>query len=186
MSGRSRAGSARWWEAASLAAVFFALAGCGGGGSEGGPGPLPTPIPTPTPGPGVAGATPGRATGPTAIALVAADPLPGSTLSGCASAAACAGRVRMSFRVTPTASGTVLFYVGFLHAANKTACLQGRGAGATLRAGEPQTVEMVFDQADSSTRCGTPLDLRDLAFNVEGTTSVASRQEWALAYLLVP
>lgn len=128
----------------------------------------------------------GPATGPSAITLLSADPLPGSTLTGCAAAASCVGRVRMSFRVTPTATGFVLFYVGFLHAADKTACLQGRVAGASLRVGEPQMVEIVFDQADPSSRCRAPLDFRNLAFNVEGTTEVASRQEWALSYRLVP
>jgi hypothetical protein len=92
----------------------------------------------------------------------------------------------MTFRVTPTGSGTVLRYVGFLHATDKTACLQGLAAGGSLRTGEAQTVEIAFDQADTSGRCRTPLDLSDLAFNVEGTVEVASRQEWALAYRLAP
>jgi len=118
--------------------------------------------------------------------LLAADPLPGSTIGGCAHVSDCAGRLRMTFRVTPGGNGTVLFYVGFLHAPSKIACLQGRTTGAAVGAGEPQTVEIVFDQADASDRCRTPLDLSDLAFNVEGSIEVAARQEWALAYHLVP
>jgi hypothetical protein len=92
----------------------------------------------------------------------------------------------MTFRVTPGGNGTALFYVGFLHASTKIACLQGRTTGGAVRGGEPQTVEIVFDQADPSDRCRTPLDVTDLAFNVEGSTDVGARQEWALAYRLVP
>ncbi len=166
--------------------VTFAVALAAALGACHGDGPT-NPPPGPTPTPAVPGATPGPATGPTRIALVAAEPLPGSVVGGCgADASGCAGRIRMTFRVTPTGNGTALFYVGFLHATNKTACLQGRAEGMALRAGEPQAVEIVFDQPDTSGRCRTPLDISDLAFNVEGTVEVASRQEWALAYRLAP
>jgi hypothetical protein len=131
--------------------------------------------------------TAGRATGPTAIALVAVDPSAGSTITGCGSdAAGCAGRIRMTFRLTPSRSGAVLWCVVFLHAANKTACLQGRADGFTTRAGEPRDVDVVLDVPDRSGRCRTPLDLTDLAFNLEGTIEVASRQEWAIRYRLTP
>jgi len=169
------------------AAVFVALALLAACGSERPTETRPSPTPSPTPSPGLPGATPGRASGPTAIVLVAADPPPGATIAGCGSdASGCAGRVRMSFRVTPTGSGPVLVSVGFLHAADKTACLQGRSGPSALQAGEPQTVEIVFDRPDEGGRCRTPLELTDLAFNVEGTIEVASRQEWAFRYRLVP
>jgi hypothetical protein len=92
----------------------------------------------------------------------------------------------MTFRVTPAGNGPVLFYVGFLHAPNKAACLLGRTAGGAVRTGEAQTVEIVFDEADASDFCRSPLDLSDLAFNVEGAVDVAARQEWALTYRLTP
>jgi hypothetical protein len=145
-----------------------------------------SPVPTPTPVPTIPGAVPGAASGRSSIVLVAADPLPRSTIGGCADAVDCAGRLRLTFRVTPGGEGTVLFYMGFLHAPSKVACLQGRTGGGAVRAGEGQTIEIVFDQADTSGRCRTPLDLSDLAFNVEGTIEVAARQEWAIAYRLVP
>ncbi|MCG6923536.1 MAG: hypothetical protein LJF15_20965 [Acidobacteria bacterium] len=92
----------------------------------------------------------------------------------------------MTFRLTPSRSGGVLWCVAFLHSADKTACLQGRVDGFPLRAGEPQDIDLVFDVADHSDHCRTPLDLTDLAFVVEGTIEVASRHEWAIRYHLVP
>jgi hypothetical protein len=167
-----------------IVAVLLAALACGGEGPVG-PGPIaPTPSPSPS---GLPGVTPGRATGPTVIALVAAEPSAGATIQGCGSeVAGCAGRLRMTFRLVPSGTGSVLRCVGFLHAADKTACLQGRADGFTLRAGEPQDVDVVFDVAAQSERCHTPLDTTDLAFVVEGTIEVASRQEWAVHYLLAP
>jgi hypothetical protein len=167
------------------AAVIFAvvLVGCGG---ESPTPTLPSPSPSPTATPGLPGVTVGASTGPTAITLLAADPPPGSTVSpGCGSGASgCTDRIRMTFRLTPTGSGPVLWCVGFLHADNMTACLQGRTAGLTLRAGEPQTIEVVFDTADTSGRCATPVEITHLALTVEGVVDVGSRQEWALGYRL--
>jgi hypothetical protein len=168
-----------------LAALSIVLAACTGDRSVT-PEPVPSPSPSPTPS-GLPGVTPGQGTGPTAIVLVAADPSPGATIAGCgADAAGCAGRIRMTFRLEPSDSGPVLWCVVFLHAASKTACLQGRTEGFALRAGEPQDIEVVLDVPDRSDRCRTPLDLTDLAMTVEGTIEVASRQEWALRYQLAP
>jgi hypothetical protein len=168
-----------------LTLVAAALVACNGNEPVA-PGPVVTPTPPVGP-PELPGVTVGSASGPTAIRLVAADPMPGSTITGCgAHSAGCAGRIRMTFRLTPTGTGPVLWCVGFLHAADKTGCLQGRTGEFTLRAGEPQTVGVVFDQVDPSDRCRTPLDITDLAFVVEGTVEVASRQEWALRYQLAP
>jgi hypothetical protein len=150
----------------------------------------PTPVPTPTPGfssslppPGVAV---GHATGPTDITLVALDPPAGTTIPCGTSAEECAGSVRMTFRLRATGTGTVLWCTAFLHAADKTACLSGLVDGFPLVAGESRTVDLVFDVADSSDRCRTPLEITDLAFVAEGTVEVASRQEWALRYRLTP
>jgi hypothetical protein len=167
------------------AALLIVLIACTGERSvTRGPVPSPSPSPPPSELPGV---TPGQATGPTAIRLVAADPSPGTTIAGCGTdAAGCAGRIRMTFRLEPSGSGPVLWCTVSLHAASKTACLQGRTDGFALRAGEPQDIEVVLDVPDRSDRCRAPLDLTDLAMTVEGTIEVASRQEWALRYHLAP
>jgi hypothetical protein len=171
----------RLWRAAVLAGALFTACS-----SDEPTTPLPTPAPSPTP-TTLPGVSIGPSSGPTAIALVAADPMPGATVAGCgAHASGCAGRMRLTFRLAPTGSGPVLYGVGFLHAADKTGCLQGRTGAFSLRAGEPQTIQVVFDQVDASDRCRTPLDLTDLALAVEGTIEVASRQEWVLRYRLAP
>jgi hypothetical protein len=137
--------------------------------------------------PAPAGVTPGASTGPTRIVLVAAAPAAGSAIAGCGSGAdGCVGRIRMTFRLTPTGSGTVLWCAAFLHATDKTSCLQGRTTGFPLRAGEAQTIEVVFDLPAGGDRCRTPLDITDLDLAVEGTAAVASRQEWAVRYRLLP
>jgi len=169
-----------------LALVLAAasLVSCSGDGATT-PGPPATPTPSATPS-AVPGLVSGAFSGPTAIDFVSADPALGSTIAGCGPhASGCAGRIRMTFRLTPSGTGPVLFGTGFLHAADKTGCLQGRIGAFALRAGEPQTIEVVFDQVDASDRCRTPLDLTDLAFVVEGTIEVASRHEWGLRYHLV-
>jgi hypothetical protein len=154
------------------------LCACDGDRATGPPAPIPS---------RASGATPGLSTGPTQIVLVSADPVPGSTVAGCgAGASGCAGRIRMAFRLTATGTGSVLWCAGFLHAADKTACLQGRTGGLALRAGEAQTFELIFDLQAASDRCRTPLEITDLALSVEGTVEVASRQEWALRYHLAP
>jgi len=169
---------------AALALAAVLLASCVGDSTTA-PGPPARPTPSPTPS-GVPGLADGASTGPTTIAFLSADPALGSTIAGCgAHASGCAGRIRMRFRLTPTGTGPVLFCTGFLHAADKTGCLQGRIGAFGLRAGEAQTVEVVFDTVDGSDRCRTPLDLTDLAFVVEGTIEVASRHEWGLHLSLV-
>ena len=170
---------------AALALAAALLASCAGDGATT-PGPPATPTPGPTP-PAVPGLVDGASTGPTTIDFVSADPALGTTITGCgAHASGCAGRIRMTFRLTPSGTGPVLFCTGFLHAADKTGCLQARIGAFSLRRGEPQTVEVAFDRVDASDRCRTPLELTDLAFVVEGTTEVASRHEWSLRYRLEP
>ncbi|HXY40084.1 MAG TPA: hypothetical protein VEQ10_10450 [Vicinamibacteria bacterium] len=166
------------------AVALLLLAGCGAS-NPGGVQPSPSPLASPTP--GLPGVTAGVSTGPTVISLLAAEPAPGSALGGCGEGAAgCTGRIRMRFALRPSGSGAVLWCVAYLHASNQVACLQARTAGLTLRSGELQTVDVVFDTADTGGYCGTPLDITHLAFVVEGVSEVASRQEWALRYELGP
>jgi hypothetical protein len=71
-----------------------------------------------------------------------------------------------------------------LHGANKKACLSAAGPGFTLGANATLTVDLVFDQFDSS--CGLPFDVTDMAMNIEGTVEVASRQEFEIRYRFTP
>jgi hypothetical protein len=50
----------------------------------------------------------------------------------------------MTFRLTPNGTGPALSCTGFLQAADKTGCLQGRTAALGLRKGEPQTARLVL------------------------------------------
>ena len=172
----------RWRGLPGVLSLVAGLGAC----SDHGP-TVPAPSLGPTPSLSAPAIVVGPASGPTRVELLAQDPPVGSTIGGCGpSPEGCAGRIRMTFRVTPTGSGTVLQYVGFLHATTKAACLLGRVGKGSLRAGEPQTVEIVFDEPAVTDHCRVPLDIVNLAFNVEGTIEVASRQEWALAYHLTP
>jgi hypothetical protein len=165
--------------------AVMALAVFSACGSDGPTEPVPSPSPSPTP--GLPGAIPGPGSGPTAIALVAADPPLGATIAGCGpDAAGCAGRIRLTFRLTPEGTGTALYGVGFLHAVDKTACLTGRTAAFNLQAGQPRELEVTFDEPDLSGRCRTPLELSDLAMNVVGNIEIDGHQEWALLYRLEP
>ena len=151
--------------------------GCGGG-SPAGPRP---PGPTPTPAPDI---VPGVATGPTRIAYLGAEPPPGARVTGCgAEGAGCAGRVRMTFELTPRATGHVLWVASFLHARSSRACYLGRTDGFELAAGQTRAVEIVFADWDA---CATPFEVATMAVVVEGTVEVASRQEWAVRYAFEP
>jgi hypothetical protein len=153
-------------------AVLALLCGCGGDNPVE---PQPTPAPS---------AIPGAGTGPTEIVFVSAEPAVGSTLSGCgATADGCAGRIRMRFSLRPTRSGPALSFSAFLHSDRLQACLLAALPGFQLQAGVATTVDVVFDRSD---RCATPVTIRNMAAVVEGTVDVASRQEWALGYTLLP
>ena len=80
----------------------------------------------------------------------------------------------MTFRLSPTTSGSLLGCRAFLHAEDQIACLTASAGPQILRAGQPQTVELVFDQAGDGGRCRPPFELTHLAFVAEGT--VAGRQ----------
>jgi hypothetical protein len=169
-----------------LAAVLISPTGCGGvGGSPTPPNPIPLPSPTPPTVTEVAGATRGASDGPTSMFLVAADPLPGATLTGCGGGAAgCGGRIRMTLRVQAQVGGPALGLLAFLHSDRMTACFRGALPPFVLDPGRAQNVEVVFDPADTDEACPTPLDLTHLAVVVEGTVDVSARQEWALRYRL--
>ena len=98
----------------------------------------------------------GPHTGPTEITFLAAEPPPGSTITGCgANAGGCSGRVRMRFRLLSATGGPVLDAIGFLHATNKLACYRGSTGRLDLRPGVPSEVVIVFDQPDAAA-CGCP------------------------------
>src|SRR5206468_3435681 len=89
---------------------------------------------------------PGPATGPTRITFVSADPRPNTSVSGCGSdARGCPGRVRMVFRLTPSATGTALGFVAFLHTASKQACFVASSGPLALGAGEATPLQVVLD-----------------------------------------
>jgi hypothetical protein len=164
-------------------AATLAVGGCGSETPTGPPATTRTPTPAPpTPDPTTL-VVPGSATGPTQIVFVSAEPVPGSTVSGCgARIAGCAGRVRITYALTSPTGGPVLYVRGFLHATNKRACLIGNTGAFQLPAGESR-VTVTFDQADD---CATPTDIRDMALNVEGPIQTASRQEWSIFYTFAP
>jgi len=123
--------------------------------------------------------------GETDIRLVAAEPLPGSTLTGCgAGVSGCDGRIRMTLRLESAAGGSTLGLVAFLHSERAVACLRATFPPVLLDPGTARDVEVVFAPADSDEECFTPLDLTHLAVVVEGTAAVYGRQEWALRYHL--
>ncbi len=144
----------------------------------------PTVTPTPSPTIAPSEVVPGTATGPTRIAFVSADPPPGTGVSGCGqNATGCAGRVRMVFRLTPTATGEALRFIVFLHATSKRACFMATTGPISLRAGEAQSLQVVLDPSDT---CAVPFAISDMAAVVEGTGELASRQEWAIGYTFAP
>ncbi len=89
----------------------------------------------------------------------------------------------MTFRLTPTGTGPILWFRVFLHATSKRACFIATGGPMALRAGEARVVEVVFTEYDA---CATPVDIATMAAVVEGTVEVSSRQEWALHYSFTP
>lgn len=151
-----------------------------------GPAAPATPVPVPAPAPLSSNplVIPGTAFGSSQIAFVGAEPAPGSTLSDCGRRiAGCAGRVRMTFSVRSSTAATVLGLRATLHSTEKIACLLGSSGPLTLVAGQPQTVEIVFDEADD---CPTPVTITHMATVVSGPSAVGSRQEWAVPYTFQP
>jgi hypothetical protein len=154
---------------------------CGGTSTPPAPTPTPTPIPPADPNAPVAGAH----TGQVVIEYAGANVSPGSTIAGCGpSIGGCAGKLRISFRLrSGVAPGTVLFTDATLHGANRIACLSASGDGFTLAANAVVPLDLVFDQFNAG--CVLPFDATDMAVNLEGTTEVASRQEFGIRYRFV-
>jgi len=147
--------------------------------------PAPTPTPTPTPTPDASAVIPGAGSGPTRITFAGAQPMPGSTVSGCGPRiSGCAGRVSIVLNLQSGAGGHVLFMRAFLHDTRKIACLTASTGPFDLAAGQTSTVTLVFDQADDV--CVTPLTIANMDAAVEGTVEIASRQEWAVRYDFAP
>lgn len=152
------------------------MCGCGDSSSSG---PSPTPSPTPA---GLPGVVIGARTGVTQITLADATPLPGATLTGCgATAAGCAGRIKVSLDLLSPTGGPVIGGVFFLHASNMRACLMGRLGGFDLAPGTKRRIDIVLDQADD---CATPTDIRTADASIEGPNGISARQEWGVTYTL--
>jgi hypothetical protein len=174
----------RWTPVATafgLAALLLA-AGCGDG-----PAPIVTPTPTPSPTPPpVTEVVVGPRTGPTEITFLAAEPPPGSTITGCgANAAGCSGRVRMRFRLLSSSGGPVLDAIGFLHATNKVACYRGTTGPLELRAGVPAEVVIVFDQPDAGA-CAMPASIANMKVVLSAPIQTDGLQEWGVRYEFRP
>ncbi len=128
---------------------------------------------------------PGAHSGLTEITFLAANPAPGSTLTGCQpDASGCDGRIRMRFRLLNPTGGPVLDAIGFLHGSNKLACWRGTTGPFRLEAGAATEVLIVFDQREPL--CAAPSEIANMKLVVEGTVEVASLQEWAVRYDLRP
>ncbi len=145
--------------------------------------PMAPPSATPTSPPAV---SPGAHTGLTEITFLAAEPPPGSTLTGCrADASGCDGRIRMRFRLRNATGGPVLDAVAFLHRTNHLACWRGTTGPLQLAAGVESDVVIVFDQRDPAA-CTAPSEIATMKLVVVGPVEVDSLQEWAVSYALQP
>jgi hypothetical protein len=152
--------------------------GCEDGGT---PTVVPTPTPSPTPTP-VTDVVVGPRTGPTEITFLAAEPPPGSTITGCgANASGCSGRVRMRFRLLSASGGPVLDAIGFLHATTKLACYRGSTGPLDLRPGVPSEVVIVFDQSDPAA-CAMPATIANMKVVLNAPIQTDGLQEWAIRY----
>jgi len=152
-----------------------------------GEGPPVVPIPGTSPTPPVAtDVVVGARTGPTEITFLAAEPAPGSTITGCgANASGCSGRVRMRFRLLSATGGPVLDAIGFLHATNKLACYRGSTGRLDLQPGVPSEVVIVFDQPDTAA-CGMPATIANMKVVLNAPVQTDGLQEWAIRYELRP
>jgi hypothetical protein len=165
-----------------LALAALLPCGCGGGAA---PIVLPTPTPSPSSTP-LGDVLVGPRTGPTEITFLAADPPPGTTITGCGSSASgCRGRVRMRFRLLSASGGPVLDAIGFLHATNKLACYRGSTGPLELRPGVPSEIVVLFDQPDSAA-CAIPVSIANMKVVLSAPVQTDGLQEWAIRYELRP
>jgi hypothetical protein len=167
-----------------VAAALALLLACGG---DTGPSPLPSPTPSvsPSAAPPPGGVLVGGHTGPTQITFLAAEPAPGSTITGCGrDATGCAGRVRMRFRLLSASGGPVLDAIGFLHATTKVACHRGATGFFRLEPGVAREIEIVYEDSDPA--CYVPATVSDMKLVLNAPVETASLQEWAVRYELRP
>ena len=128
----------------------------------------------------------GPRTGQTEITFLAAEPSPGSTITGCgAKASGCSGRVRMRFRLLSASGGPVLDAIGYLHATNQLACYGGSTGRVDLQPGVPTEVVIVFDRPDDAA-CGLPASIANMKVVLNAPVQVDGLQEWAIQYEFGP
>jgi hypothetical protein len=164
-----------------------ALVGSLGCGDSSVSSPTPTTPSEPPAVPEVAGAVRGASEGETTVWLLDADPLPGTTLSGCGpGVSGCEDRIRLTFRLRSAVGGPTLGLRAYLHSDRAAACLRATHPSVVLAPGASQDVELTFQGADTQEVCPTPLELTHLAVMVEGPVQIAARQEWSLHYRLDP
>jgi hypothetical protein len=89
----------------------------------------------------------------------------------------------MVMRLAPVATGTALSFVVFLNSASKRSCFMASTSPISLRAGQPQSVQVVLDPSET---CAVPFEITDMAAILEGPVELASRQEWAIGYTFAP
>jgi predicted small secreted protein len=137
-------------------------------------------VPTPTP----AAVSPGDASGAIAIAYTGSNILPGSTVSGCGSdISGCRGRMWMSFRLTPSVTGTSSVIRLVFQTATKGGCLSGTLPAPTFVAGQAQNVVITLD---GSVGCPVPAVFTHMWMNIEGPVGLTARQEWGVSYRFEP
>lgn len=140
---------------------------------------------SPTPVDPASAVTPIERTGPVTITFATANPLPGSTVTGCGPRiAGCEGRLRVTLDLLPQFDGPVLYVRVYLHSMrNGVACLSGTTAPMTLAANRHATVDVTLDTSDV---CATPETMATMDAIVEGPVQTASRQAWSLRYVFAP
>jgi hypothetical protein len=137
---------------------------------------VPTPAPTPTP----ATVSPGDSSGPITIAYTGSNVLPGATVSGCGSdISGCTGRMWMSFRLTPSVTGSSNVIRLVFQTATKGGCLSGAIPNPSFVAGQAQDIVVTLD---GSVGCPVPAVITHMWMNIEGPVGMSARQEWGVAY----
>jgi len=131
--------------------------------------------------------TRGITSGPTQVTLQSASIAPGSGIAGCgADLTGCAGRLRMTFQVRSESGGLVDGTRVYLFGSGGLACLWGSVDSFRVAPRETASFDVVFDRADTSQLCRTPVRIINMAAVLEGTIQIATRQEWGLTYDFTP
>ena len=87
----------------------------------------------------------------------------------------------ITFDLEPSASGHVLYVVGFLHSLDLRACHVARLEPLELEGGRTRRITLAFEPLGCP-----PHDIATMAVVVEGSVEVASRQEWSVRYQFRP